>query len=314
MRAIIQERYGRPECLQLQDVAAPAPGEGEVKIRVRAAGVNWADWLILTGRPYPMRLAFGLTRPKQRIPGLDVAGVVEEVGARVTRLRPGDEVFGEIRGAFAEFACVPASSLALRPPRVSAEQAAVTPVAGITALQGLRDKARLQPGERVLINGASGGVGTFAVQVAKALGAEVTGVCSGKNAAQVQALGVDHVIDYTQRSFTEGPARYDVILDTVGSAPLSACVRLLAPGGRYLSSVGRGGWLLKALVGSLWWRGKVSLLITSSTPDDLATLAEMIAVGKIKPLISRRYTLDQVPAALQAQGEGHTCGKAVITL
>jgi NADPH:quinone reductase-like Zn-dependent oxidoreductase len=270
----------------------------------------------LTGKPYPARLVFGLFRPRQKIPGMDMAGQVESIGSNVHRFRPGDEVFGEIRGAYAEYVCVVEEKLARKPPGLSFEQAASVPVAAVSALQGLRDSARLQPGHRVLINGASGGVGTFAVQIARALGAEVTGVCHASGVELVRSLGAEHVVDYTREDFSRGSQRYDAILDLVGSASLPACRRLLTPQGVYVSLVGRTGWSLNALLASFWpWgQGRVTLLVTQPRPEDLEFLANLITSGQVKPVVARRFALSEVPEALRMQGLGHARGKSIIVL
>lgn len=313
MKAIVQDKYGSPDVLALQEVDMPQPQDGEVLLRVHASSVNQADWIALTGRPYAARLAFGLIRPKRRIPGLAVAGRVEAVGSNVTQFAPGDDVFGEVSSAYAEYVCVPQERLWRKPTNLTFEQAAAVPVAGTAALQGLRDKGKVGPGCRVLINGASGGVGTFAVQIAKALGAEVTAVCSTRNVDTARSLGADHVIDYTREDFTRCPTRFDAILDLVGSRPLSACRRLLAPSGVYVSSVGRLGRVAKVAVASLVAR-QIVLFTAHQTQQDLAVLKEMIESGQLTPIIERRYTLAEVPDALRYQGQGHAQGKSVIAV
>ena len=283
-------------------------------VRVHAAAVNKADWIALTGRPYAARLAFGFFRPKLRIPGIAMAGRVASVGKTVTQFNAGDEVFGEVHSAYAEYVCVAADRIGPKPTNLTFEQAAAVPLAAITALQGLRDKARVQPGHKVLINGASGGVGTFALQIAKALGAEVTAVCSTRNVDIARSLGADHVIDYTREDFTQSETRFDTILDLAGSRPLSACLRLLTPHGVYVSSVGRLGWVLKVAVASLSARGKIVSVTGHQTQQDLAVLKEMLESGKVKPVVDRQYTLAEVPEALRYLGEGHAKGKVVITV
>jgi NADPH:quinone reductase-like Zn-dependent oxidoreductase len=319
MRAAVRARYGGPQQLSLCEVPRPAPGPREVLLRVRASSVNQADWYLLTGTPYPLRLMTGLWRPRagMRVLGLDAAGVVEEVGAQVTRFAPGDEVFGEISGAYAEYACAAEDRLAKKPRSLSFEEAAAAPVAAGTALQGLRDKARVRAGHRVLINGASGGVGSFAVQLARAFGAEVTAVCSARNAAQARALGATHVVDYAKQDFTrtfDAGERYDAIFDLVGSASLRACLGCLRAGGVYVSSVGRLGWVAKAFAASLVWRGTVTVLAAQARAADLQTLAELLEQRRIAPVIERRYGFHQIGDALRAQGEGHARGKSVIAL
>lgn len=308
MRAIVREKYG-PEHVRLREVAMPVPRADEVRIRVRASSVNPADWFVTTGTPWPFRFELGLFRPKEPVLGIDVAGEVDAVGPDVTRFRVGDAVFGEIRRAYADYVCASEVKLAPKPASVSFEEAATLPVAGFTALQALRD---VRPGQHVLVNGASGGVGTFAVTVAKALGAEVTGVCSTRNVELVRSIGADHVVDYTQSDFTRASARYDTMLDLVGSAPLSRCRRLLRQSGVYVSSVGRLGWIFVAGLASLLPGSRVKVLAAQSTPEDLGALAAMVESGAVKPVIERAYALEQVPEAMRRQGEGHARGKSVI--
>jgi NADPH:quinone reductase-like Zn-dependent oxidoreductase len=316
MKAIVQDKYGSPDVLNFRDVDKPEPLDDEVLVRIHAAAVNTADWIALTGRPYAARLAFGLFRPKLRIPGIAMAGRVAGVGRNITKFKPGDEVFGEVHSAYAEYVCVAADRIGSKPTNLTFEQAAAVPLACITALQGLRDKGRVQPGHQVLINGASGGVGTFAIQIAKALGAEVTAVCSTRNVDIARSLGADHVIDYTQEDFTQSTTRFDAILDLAGSRPLSDCVKLLAPTGVYVSSVGRLGWVLRVAVASLSarGRGKIVSLTGRQTQQDLALLKEMLESGKVKPVIDRGYTLAEAPEALRYQGQGRAQGRIVITV
>lgn len=314
MHAIVQTVYGPPEALALREVDVPRVRADEVLVRVRASSVNPADWFITTGRPWAIRLWSGLLRPKPVYLGLDVAGVVEAVGPRVARFRPGDAVYGETRGAYARYATVPESRLARKPSNLSFEQAATVPVAGLTALQAMRDRARLRPGAKVLVNGASGGVGTFAVQIAKAIGAEVTAVCSTRNLELVRSIGADHVVDYRRASFTDTTARYDAILDLVGSAPIGACRRILAPNGVYVSSVGTLAWSLRAFLFSLVPGSNVTVLAARPTADDLAALAAFIEAGQVTPVVERTFELGDVPRALKLQGEGHARGKSAITI
>src|SRR5438874_4699855 len=314
MRAIVQDKYGSPEVLNLREVDMPELLDDEVLVRIHAAAVNTADWIALTGRPYAARLAFGFLRPKRRIPGIAMAGRVAGVGRNVTQFKPGDEVFGEVHSTYAEYVCVAADRIGRKPTSLTFAQAAAVPLAGITALQGLRDKGRVQPGHQVLINGASGGVGSFAIQIAKALGAEVTAVCSTRNVDIARSLGADHVIDYTQEDFTQSKTRFDTILDLAGSRPLSDCVRLLAPNGVYVSSVGRLGWVLRVAVASLPARGKIVSATGHQTQQDLAVLKEMLESGKVKPVIDRQYPLAEAPEALRYQGQGHAQGRIVITI
>jgi NADPH:quinone reductase-like Zn-dependent oxidoreductase len=324
MKAIAQSRYGEPhDVLELRDVARPEPGEHEVLVRVRASSVNPADWFELVGRPYVLRLMFGLSRPKAPIRGKDVAGTVESVGAGVTRWRPGAAVFGELAGgAHAEFVVAGEEELAAAPTGLDLAQAAAVPLAGITALQGLRDAAGVRPGQRVLVNGASGGVGTFAVQIATSLGAHVTGVCSGANLDLVTSLGADEVIDYTRDDFTRGGERYDVVFDLVGSHAPTAHRRILRPGGVYVSATGMPGgsllgplpFLLRVMLSSLLGGPRMKPFAAKPNPEDLAVLAGMIESGQLRPVIDRTYGLADCAAALARQGEGHARGKTVVTV
>jgi NADPH:quinone reductase-like Zn-dependent oxidoreductase len=322
MKAIVCDQYGTPEVLQLREVDKPVVKNNDILVRVRAASVNPADWHFLTGTPYVMRIATGLSKPKSNILGLDVAGQVDEVGRDVTRFRPGDEVFGSHGSAYAEYVCVPEDRIALKPANLTFEQAAAVPVAGVTALQGLRDKGQVRLGQKVLIIGASGGVGTFAVQLAKAFGADVTGVCSTRNVDMVRSLGADHVIDYTQEDFTRSGQRYDLIVQVAGTLPPSDCRRALTPKGTLVLCSGDGGgsWLgpigriAGAVVRSSFASQKVVMWIAESTHKDLVVLKELIEAGKVTPVIDRRYRLAEVPEALRYQGEGHAQGKTVITV
>lgn len=321
MKAIVYDRYGSPDVLRYEEVDRPVPGDGEVLIRVRAAALNPIDWHFMRGAPYGFRFMSGLTRPKATRLGMDMAGRVEAVGAKVTRWKPADEVFGAGRGAFAEFACVPESQLAMKPAHVSFEQAASSPVAGLTALQGLRDKGHLQAGQKVLINGASGGVGTFAVQIAKALGADVTGVCSTRNVEMVRGLGADRVMDYTREDFTASGERWDVILDCIGNHALSACRRALsgegicvlvgAPSGRWIAPMGR---FLGARVTSKFSAKKLTPVLATPTHEDLERIAGMMESGKVTPVVDRRYRLSEAPEGIRYLEEGHARGKVVIAV
>jgi NADPH:quinone reductase-like Zn-dependent oxidoreductase len=322
MRAIVYDRYGPPDVLELREVDQPAVKDDQVLVRVHATSVNPADWHIMTGTPYIARLSGGLRAPRVRIPGIDLAGRVEAVGGNVTRFRPGDEVFGTGTKAFAEYAVVPEAGLAPKPANLTFEQAAAVPVAGVTALQGLRDKGRLQPGQKVLIIGASGGVGTFAVQLAKAFGADVTGVCSTRNVERVRSLGADQVVDYTQEDFTRSGRRYDLVFQVAGTASPSDLRRALTPkgtlvlcsgegGGRLLGPVGR---IVGALVRSRLWSQRAVMWIANTTTKDLLDLKQLIEAGEVTPVIDRRYTLVEAPEALRYQGAGHTQGKTVITM
>jgi NADPH:quinone reductase-like Zn-dependent oxidoreductase len=261
-----------------------------------------------------VRLLSGLLRPTRPALGMDVAGRVHTVGKNVTRFRPGDDVFGEVSGAYAEYVCAPEARLARKPANLSFEQAAAVPVAALPALQGLRDRAGIRPGHKVLVNGASGGVGTFAVQIARALGAEVTGVCSTRNLAMVQSIGAHRVVDYTRDDFTRTSERYDAVFDLVGSAPLSRCRRILTPTGVYISSVGRTGWSLKAFLASLIPASRVVALVARTVADDLMALTALIEAGALTPVLDRRFTLREVPDALRYQSRGRSRGKSTITI
>lgn len=323
MKAITQREYGRPlEVLRYEDIDVPAVGDDEVRVRVRAAGVNALDWHLVTGEPRIMRLVgMGVRRPKQTGVGRDVAGVVDAVGAKVDRLRPGDEVFGWCEGAFAEVIVTAESSLVAKPSDVSFEQAAAVPVAAMTALQALRDHAKVSPGDHVLITGASGGVGTFAVQLAKHLGAEVTAVCSTRNVEVVRAIGADHVVDYTRADFTRRGVRYDAILDIAGRPSLRGCRRSLKPGGRIVMAGGEGGrWLgplprmvrgmLLGVVGGI----TVRVFESKETLEDMVVLAELLGAGALMPVIDRPYDLPEAAEAVRYLEVGHTRGKVVVTV
>jgi NADPH:quinone reductase-like Zn-dependent oxidoreductase len=321
MKAIVYSRYGHSDVLRLADVDKPVPAADEVLIRVRAASVNPIDLVFMTGSPYLIRLMTGVFGPKTGRLGADLAGQVEAVGRNVSRLKPGDEVFGSGRGAFAEYACAPERALAGKPPGLSFENAASLSVAGITALQGLRDRGRVQAGQRVLINGASGGVGTFAVQIAGTLGAQVSGVCSTRNLELVRSLGAQEAIDYTREDFTRRGRCYDLILDCIGNHSLSALRRALEPKGTYVMVGGRKGrWLtpmdrpLKAMLLSLFVSQDMGMLMARINREDLLVLSDLVQAEKVKPVIDRRTTLSEVPAALRYLAEGHARGKVIITL
>jgi NADPH:quinone reductase-like Zn-dependent oxidoreductase len=322
MQAIVQDRFGPPDVLELREVDQPEAGQGQVLVRVRAASVNPADWYAMAGIPLLARPQMGLRKPKTGQVGLDLAGEVAAVGAGVTRFQPGDEVFGAGTGTLAEYAVASEDALVGKPANLSFEQAAAVPVAGLTALQGLRDKGRLQPGQQVLVNGASGGVGTFAVQVAKALGAEVTGVCSTRNVEMVGSLGADRVVDYTREDFTRTDRRYDLLLDVAGSRPWSACRRVLtqrgilvlvgAPKGSRL--LGPVDHILKVRLASLRASQKVVFFISKALQRDLEALRELLAAGKVTPVVERSYPLPDAAEAFRYLGEGHAQGKLVITV
>ena len=307
--------------LRLRDVAEPDLGDDQVLVRVHAAAVNIGDWHLLRGVPYVIRLVAGVRRPRREIPGLDIAGQVEAVGRNVTQFRSGDEVFGWCKGAFAEHACAAESDLLPKPANLTSEQSAAVGDSAFTALAAVRDQAKVQPGDKVLINGASGGVGTFAVQIAKSFGANVTGVCSTRNLDTVRSLGADHVIDYTQQDFAHTEQRYDAMLDLVGSHPLSDCRRLLTPRGTYVI-VGvkdMGRWLglgrqIKALLLSPFVRQRMRVFVVRHSREDLAVLKGLVEAGKLAPVIDRRFALADVPDAIRYQGEGHPLGKIVIAM
>lgn len=325
MKAIIYRNFGPPDVLRYEDIEKPAPGDDEVLIKVRAASVNPADWHFMRGTPYLMRLAAGLRRPKSERLGADVAGEVEAIGKNATRFKPGDQVFGVCRGAFAEYACGPESKLAIKPANIGFEQAASVPVAAVTAIQGLRDRGQTQPGQKLLINGAAGGVGTFAVQIGKWLGAEVTGVCSTRNLDMVRSLGADHVIDYTRENFADAAQHYDVILDSVVNHSLSDFRRALRPKGRYVL-VGGGGpsdggllgpGLFRAIVAPVlsWFVSQnMCFFVADINTKELTALGDLIAAGKITPVIDRQHKLNEVPEAIRYLEQGHARGKVVISV
>jgi NADPH:quinone reductase-like Zn-dependent oxidoreductase len=321
MKAIVQDRYGKPEAvLGLQEIAKPAVKDGEVLVRVHAASMHVGDWLVVTGVPYIARPAYG--KPKGRVPGTDVAGTVEAVGNGVTGLRPGDEVFGWCTGAFAEYASAPADHFVPKPANLTFQQAAAVGVSASTALQLLRDQGKIKPGQKVLINGASGGIGTFAVQIAKAFGAEVTGVCSTRNVEMVRSIGADHVIDYTREDFTRNGHRFDFILDNVANHSLSDTRRVLTPSGKLQSNNGTSGgrWfgtigtVLKSATVSMFDRRQLGPAIKFANRADLLALKELIEAGKITPVIDATYALSDTGKALAHVGEGHARGTVVISV
>ena len=326
MKAVVYTDYGSPDVLEIRDIKKPVPNDDQVLIKVRAASINPLDWHFMEGTPYIMRaLGVGLRKPKDPRLGVDMAGQVEAVGKNVTQFKPGDEVFGGRDGAFAEYVCARADrAVALKPANITFEQAASVPIAAITALQGLRDKGHVQPGQKVLINGASGGVGTFAVQIAKSFGADVTGVCSTRNLDLVRSLGADHVIDYTKEDFTNSEQRYDVILDNVGTQPLSGFRRVLVPKGICVMIGGGGpndgGFIgplarpLKAMLMSPFISQKMGMFMAQLTKDDLSILADLMQSGKVTPVIDRTYPLSQIADAIRYLEQGHARGKVVITV
>jgi NADPH:quinone reductase-like Zn-dependent oxidoreductase len=316
MKAVVQNAYGSGEVLELKEVAKPSVREGDVLVRVHAAAVNAGDAFLMKGRPWPVRFVSGFPRPRNHILGWDAAGRVEAVGIKVTRFKPGDEVFGSCEHAFAEYVRASENSLATRPANLAFEQAAAVPTAALTALQGLRDKGRVRPGQRVLINGASGGVGSFAVQIAKEFGAEVTGVCSTMNVDMVLSIGADHVIDYTQEDFAAGGPGYDIILDNVANRSLSDLRRALTPRGILIPNSGHGGmgYVVKAAVLSAFMRKQGGLFITRTNHDDLVLLKDLLESGRIAPVVDRIYPLRETPAAVEYVGRGHARGKVVISV
>lgn len=325
MNAIVQDEYGSADVLRLEQTDRPVAGDNEVLVRVHAAGVDRGVWHVVTGLPYLIRIAgFGLRAPKTRIPGMDLAGVVEAVGKNVTRFKPGDEVFGTSigAGAFAEYASIGEDKLALKPSNLSFEQAAALPVSALAALKGVRDVAKVQPGQKVLVIGASGGVGSFAVQIAKSFGAEVTGVASTRNIEGVLAIGADHVIDYTREEITDGGRKYDVILDIAGNRSLSQLRRALTPkgmlvivggenGGRWIGGVDRQ---LRAMMLSPFVSQKLTTFVSMENPEDLQHVKELAEAGTITAVVSKTFPLSQVPDAIRYLEQGHPGGKIVITM
>lgn len=326
MKAIVNHSYGTPEVLELSEVDPPAIGDEQMLVRVHAAAVNPLDWHMLTGTPYLMRLTEGLRRPKRVARGVDMAGVVERVGANVTTFRTGERVFGGARGAFAELVAVSATDVVAVPEKLSFEEAAALPVAAVTALQGLRDQGGLRAGQSVLINGAAGGVGTYAVQIAKAMGADVTGVCSTGNVELVRSLGADRVIDYTVDDFTDDLTndgrRFDVFLDNIGNRSLADCRRVLAPTGVYVivgapkkgKLLGPLKRVLAAKVRFVFSRRRAAWFIASETPDELRALVAMVEDGKLRSVIDRRYPLTDTAEAIAYQAQGHARGKVIISV
>ena len=323
MKAIVRDKFGPPDILQLQEVEQPELADDGVLVRVRASSVNRLDWYDVTGTPWVARLMTGLRRPKSRLIGVDFAGTVEAVGKDVTDLQPGDDVFGGKSGksgSFAEYVCAQ-KGIARKPANLTFEEAAAVPVAALTALQGLRDHGQLQPGQKVLVNGASGGVGTFAVQIAKALGAEVTAVCSTRNVEQARSLGADQVIDYTSEDFTRSGRRYDVILDVAGSRSWSQCRRVLNPhatlvivGGPKRRLMGPLGHIAKVRLAALRGSQKAVFFVAKWNKPDMDVLRELLESGNVKPVVEKRYELGEVADALRYMGEGHAQGKIVINV
>jgi NADPH:quinone reductase-like Zn-dependent oxidoreductase len=323
MKAIVQNIYGSADVLELADIDMPAVGDNDVLVSVRAASLHIGDWHVMTGLPYMLRgVGFGLRAPNVRVRGMDVAGRVESVGRSVTEFRAGNEVFGTCEGAFAEYACAPASKLALKPANLNFEEAASVPTSAFAALQALRNRGEIQPEHKVLIVGASGGVGIFAVQVAKSFGAEVTGVCSTTKMDLARSLGADHVIDYTIQDYTKSDRRYDLILETGGNRALSDLRRVLSPSGTLVLIGGEGGnrvlggtakWI-QALLLSPFVRQKLRPLSTTPNKRDLLFVKELIEVGKLRPVVDKTFSLSEVPDAFRYLKKGHGRGKVVITI
>jgi NADPH:quinone reductase-like Zn-dependent oxidoreductase len=318
MQSVWQDHYGSADVLELREIDTPTPAEDEVLVRVQAASVNPLDWRFMRARPFFMRLTGGLHKPKQPIRGVDVAGVVEAVGKNVTRFQVGNEVFGCCEGAFAQYVSANEENLAPKPANLSPEQAAAVPIAGFTALQGLRDLGRIESGHKVLIIGASGGVGTFAVQIAKAFGAEVTGVASTRNVDMVRSIGANHVVDYTRDDFTTCDERYDLIFQLAGTASPSTLRRILNPKGTLVLSSGMGRFsgidrIIKAFATSPFVSQRLVTWVAKNSLEDLAILAELVESGKVTPVIDRTYELAEAPEAIRYVEEGHSQGKVVVT-
>jgi NADPH:quinone reductase-like Zn-dependent oxidoreductase len=323
MKAIVYTKYGPPDVLQLQEVEKPTPKDNEVLVKVHAASVNVSDWRLLRGDPFLLRLASGLLKPKNKMLGADIAGRVEAVGRNVKQFQPGDDVFGDIYGcgcgAFAEYVSVPENVLALKPTNMTFEEAAAVPRAAVVALQALRDKGKVRSGQKVLINGASGGVGTFAVQIAKSFGAEVTAVCSRGKLDMARSIGADHVIDYTQEDFTKSGQRYDLILAANGYHPILDYRRALSPKGIYVMTGGSMAQVFQAvllgpLISMIGSKKMGQLGVLKPNKQDLAFIGELLEAGKVKPVIDRRYPLSEVAEAIRFVEEGHARGKVVITM
>ncbi len=317
MHAVVQVSYGSAEVLEFKEIDTPVAGDDEVLVRVHAASLAAGDYFGMRGKPYPIRLAIGFPKPrKDYVVGADLAGRVETVGRNVTRFKVGDAVFGECSRACAEYTCVGEGKLVAKPTNLTFEQAAAVPTSALTALQALRDHGKVQPGQQVLINGASGGVGTFAIQIAKVLGAEVTGVCSPANVDLVRSIGADHVIDYTREDFTQGEPRYDLILDNVASHPFAEYRRVLKPGGTLLPSSGHAGigYVIKAFLLSLVMRQQGRPFVGTPNQDDLSALTEMLEGGLVTPVIDRTYPLRETAEALRYLDQGHARGKVIIVV
>jgi NADPH:quinone reductase-like Zn-dependent oxidoreductase len=323
MKAIVFTKYGPPDVLQLKDVEKPTPKDNEVLIKIHATSIVYSDLAFVRGKPFLVRLmGSGLLKPRYKILGVDVAGRVEAVGANVKQFQPGDEVFGDLsgygRGGYAEYVCAPEKALALKPANCSFEEAATVPESAVVALQGLRDKGQIQPGQKVLVNGASGGIGTFAVQIAKSFGAEVTGVCGTRNLDMVRSIGADHVIDYTQEDFAETGQRYDLILATAGYRSIFDYRRALSPEGIHVVTGGSLAQIFQPMLLGPWismtGSKKMVNLSVRVNQDDLVFMKELLEAGKVRAVIDRCYTLGETAEALRYYGKGHARGKVVITV
>jgi NADPH:quinone reductase-like Zn-dependent oxidoreductase len=323
MKAIITAKYGPPDVIELTEVEKPTPQDNQVLVKIHAASVNFGNLVLLKGEPYLARIAFGLFKPKYTIPGGDISGVVESIGKDVTQFKPGDEVFGDLSGCswggFAEYVAAPEKAFALKPANLSFEEAAAVPMAGVTALQSLRDKGKIQSGQKVLINGASGGVGTFAVQIAKSYGAEVTGVCSTRNLDILKSIGADYCLDYQKEKFPQNDdRRYDLILGVNGHQPISAYKRALTPKGIFVHVGGSGAQMFQAMVQGPWvsmtGKQKMGTFLQRANQTDLVFMKELIEAGKVKPIIDRSYKLSETPEAFRYFEGGHAQGKVVITV
>ena len=317
MKAVIQTGYGSADVMELREIEKPTPGDGEVLVRVLAASLAAGEYFGMRGKPFPIRMYIGFPKPrKDFVVGLDGAGVVESVGKDVTRFQPGDEAYGECRGSCAAYSVAREGKLAHKPRNLTFEQAAAVPTSALAALQALRDHGKVRPGQKVLINGASGGVGTFAVQIAKVLGAEVTGVCSTANVDLVRSIGADHVIDYTKEDFTQGEPRYDLILDNVASHSFAEYRRVLGPGGTLMPSSGHAGmgYVLKAFLLSLFVRRQGRPFVSTPNQDDLITLKELVEAGRVTPVIDRTYSLRETAEAFRYLDQGHAHGKVTIVV
>jgi len=316
MKAIVLNAYGGPEVLELKEVDQPQVNENDVLVRVHSASINAGDIFSMRGSPWLARFNVGFPKPNDYILGWDCAGYVEQIGKSVTRFQPGDMVFASCEAALAEYACAPEDKFAPTPNNLTLEQSASVPSASMAALHALRNQAHVQPGQKVLVNGASGGVGIFSVQIAKALGAEVTGVCSTRNVEMVQSLGADHVIDYTKENFTKGEQRYDLVLDNVGNHSFSDCRRVLTPEGIHLPNTGHGGmsYVIKAYMLSALMRQHASPFLSVPNAEDLAYIKDLIEAGKVKPVIDHSYPMSETQQAFQYLEQEHARGKVVITM